>query len=46
MNQYVSQEEIDQRLKAIAVEISVDNLDNCIKTLQTIKRILEKGAEK
>ena len=38
MNQYVSQEEIDRRVRAIAVEIGVDNLDKCIKTLQAIKR--------
>ena len=42
MNEYLSKEEINKRFRNLALNISIDNIDNCIKTLQTIKRILKK----
>jgi len=40
MNRYVTKEEMTKRYRKLALEISIENIDACIHTLQKIKRII------
>lgn len=44
MNHYLSKKEINERIRALALEITIEDINRCIKTLHVIRKILVKEA--